>query len=198
MHDYIFCEDSKKAFVGDRVKVLGYPRGVIGNDGNMVAVEGTISSIGWAEGKYFSFILEEELGRFYCYDSKVCLLESHHENTVLEKESNFREETIKKIADKYYLDERLLKCSSTIAELLTAINDMLRIGQFTQCNSITQVERLDALDEGIAKASVILEQLKYYRYYQDDETNRIEQLIDMELEKQLKQSAGNYAEKYLA
>lgn len=186
MHSYIFCEDSKKAYVGDKVKVYN----------PVIVVSGTIRSIGWINEKYFGFTLEEENGDFYCCNSKIYLLESCHEDALSENESN-RKETIKKIADKYWLGERLLKCSNALADLTIAINDMLRLEQYGKSDVYTYMDCLDQLDEGIANASVMIEQLKYFRYYKNAESDRIEELIDKELERQLKLSTGNLSEKYL-
>ena len=63
MEEYILCEGANKAFVGDKVKVIGKPERFFYDQ--KIEVTGIIKEINWYENDdYFGFILEDT-NKFY-------------------------------------------------------------------------------------------------------------------------------------
>lgn len=75
MEDYIFCTDDKKAFVGDKVRVIGNPQRFFFDE--RIDVVGVIREIDWYEDDcYFGFVLEDT-NKFYVIDcEEIILIES--------------------------------------------------------------------------------------------------------------------------
>ncbi len=75
MNDYIFCEDDKRAFVGDTVRVIGMPKRFFYDE--KIEVVGVIREIGWYENDdYYGFILEDT-NKFYVLNcDEIHLVES--------------------------------------------------------------------------------------------------------------------------
>ena len=73
MEDYILCEDDNKAFVGDKVRVIGKPERFFYDE--KIEVTGIIREIDWYENDdYYGFMLED-MNKFYVVNCDKIYLE---------------------------------------------------------------------------------------------------------------------------
>lgn len=75
--EYIICTDGRKAFVGNKIRVVGVPENFMLSNREITA-EGKIKEIGWYydqhdDEDYYGFILED-LNKFYLGNCEIYLI----------------------------------------------------------------------------------------------------------------------------